>query len=146
MDVVPHRIMHLLQLGLLDEALRSQTIWACASCQTCTTRCPNGIDVARVMEGLRKISQRQGKAAQKNIRLFNAEFLSSIRQYGRLYELGMITRYTIRSQGLLGFLKQTAMGLDMVMKGKLKVLPHSLRPNQEVRAIFQQANRKSTKE
>ncbi|MDO8567294.1 MAG: 4Fe-4S dicluster domain-containing protein, partial [Dehalococcoidales bacterium] len=145
MDIVPHRVMRLLQLGLVDQALSSETIWVCASCQTCTTRCPNDIDIAHVMDTLRKLARPTGKAASKNARMFNAEFLSAVKQYGRLYELGMITRFTLRSQGLAGFLKQTGMGLNMVVKGKLKVLPHSLWPDMEVRNVFKQAERKEPK-
>jgi len=40
MDYSPRQIVRLLQLGLADDALRSRTIWMCASCETCATRCP----------------------------------------------------------------------------------------------------------
>jgi heterodisulfide reductase subunit C len=40
MDKTPRQIIRLLQLGFLEEALKSRTIWLCATCQTCSTRCP----------------------------------------------------------------------------------------------------------
>lgn len=49
----PHEIMRLLQLGIFEEASQSHTIWLCASCQTCASRCPRGVDLSRVMEALR---------------------------------------------------------------------------------------------
>jgi len=144
MDIVPHKLMRLLHLGLVDEALHSDTIWVCASCETCTTRCPNGIDIAHVMDTLRQLSQRERiKVSQKNTPLFNSEFLSSIRRHGKVHELEMVTIYTLRSEGLAGLLKQArSMGLRMFRKGKLKLLPYSLRPSSQVRNIFKQAEGK----
>ncbi len=58
MDLLPHRIIRDLQMGLVDEALSSDTPWVCASCEICSVRCPRGIEVARVMEGIRQIALR----------------------------------------------------------------------------------------
>jgi heterodisulfide reductase subunit C len=54
MDVLPSQVIRLVQLGL-EEALEADTIWYCASCQTCLARCPRGVDLPRVMEALRQI-------------------------------------------------------------------------------------------
>ena len=54
MDVLPSQVLRLAQLGL-EEALEAETIWICASCQTCYARCPKGLDLSRIMEALREI-------------------------------------------------------------------------------------------
>jgi heterodisulfide reductase subunit C len=54
MDLLPSQVIRLAQLGL-EEALEADTIWYCASCQTCLSRCPRGVDLPRVMEALRQI-------------------------------------------------------------------------------------------
>lgn len=59
MDMLPSQVIRLVQLGL-DEALDAQAIWVCASCFTCVTRCPRGVDLPRVMEALRQIHLRRG--------------------------------------------------------------------------------------
>ncbi len=59
LDLLPNQVIRLLQLGLA-EGLRNRTIWLCASCLACAARCPNGVDLARVMEGARAVSLRQG--------------------------------------------------------------------------------------
>ena len=51
-DWQPNQIMRALQLGQEDIALQSETPWLCASCQTCTTRCPQDLDIAGIMEFL----------------------------------------------------------------------------------------------
>lgn len=60
MDMLPSQVIRLAQLGL-DDALSAQAIWVCASCLTCVTRCPKGVDLSRVMEALRQIHLRQGE-------------------------------------------------------------------------------------
>src|SRR4030066_2304510 len=62
MDIVPHKLIRSVHLGLKDEVLNSDTIWVCASCETCTTRCPNGIDIARLMDTLKEIALQEGVA------------------------------------------------------------------------------------
>ncbi len=54
MDLLPSQVIRLAQLGV-EEALEADTIWYCASCQTCLSRCPRGVDLPRVMEALRQI-------------------------------------------------------------------------------------------
>ncbi|MBT9175360.1 MAG: hypothetical protein DDT22_01035 [candidate division WS2 bacterium] len=53
MDVPPHEIVRMLQLGLIDEVLKVNSPWYCTSCFTCISRCPRVIDIARIMEALR---------------------------------------------------------------------------------------------
>ena len=60
MDMLPSQVIRLVQLGL-DEALEAQAIWVCASCFTCVTRCPKGVDLTRIMEALRQIHLRRGE-------------------------------------------------------------------------------------
>jgi heterodisulfide reductase subunit C len=60
MDMQPNQITRLCQLGLVDEAFHSKTIWLCASCETCTTRCPREVDLAAVMDALRNLALEHG--------------------------------------------------------------------------------------
>lgn len=59
MDILPNQAIRLTQLGEIDRLLASKTIWVCASCFTCTSRCPKGIDIARVLEVLRQVCLRK---------------------------------------------------------------------------------------
>jgi len=59
MENLPNQVIRLMQLGLEDDIARSNTIWICASCITCSVRCPRGVDLARVMEALRTIALRK---------------------------------------------------------------------------------------
>ncbi len=59
MDLLPHQVMRLLQLGEIEELIESKTPWVCASCFTCNARCPRDLDLSRVMEGVRLIYLRK---------------------------------------------------------------------------------------
>lgn len=58
MDILPNQAVGLVQRG--DKSvLERNTPWICASCFVCSVRCPRGLDVAAIMEGLREIKIRQ---------------------------------------------------------------------------------------
>ncbi len=59
MDLLPNQVIRYVQLGLQDEVLNSKSIWMCASCYTCTVRCPKDVDLAKIMEALRVLKLRQ---------------------------------------------------------------------------------------
>jgi heterodisulfide reductase subunit C len=143
MDIMPHQVMHSLQLGLSDEMAKTDTIWVCASCETCTTRCPNEIDIAHVMDTLRQMSMKKGvKTAHKQAPVFHSVFLNSVKRFGRMHEATLAVEYALRSGGLQGLRKQMGLGLDMMRKGKLKIIPSRLRAGKGVDDIFRTAKRK----
>ncbi|NIM91729.1 MAG: disulfide reductase [Candidatus Aminicenantes bacterium] len=59
MDILPNQIIRYAQLSLKDELLKSKSIWICASCLTCNSRCPKGINIAEVIEAIRLILLRK---------------------------------------------------------------------------------------
>lgn len=81
MDILPNQIIRLAQLGLEKDVVDSNTMWICASCITCTSRCPKGVDIARIMEALRQIILRVGvdKASPSKL---PPEVLSEVPQQG----------------------------------------------------------------
>ena len=58
MDLTPSQMMRKAQLGQ-EDVMDTQVMWMCASCFTCTVRCPRNIDIAKVAEALRQIKLRQ---------------------------------------------------------------------------------------
>jgi heterodisulfide reductase subunit C len=56
----PRQIIRMTQLGLRDRVLKSDTLWLCASCFTCTDRCPQDVEVANVIRVLRNLAAEQG--------------------------------------------------------------------------------------
>jgi len=60
MDITPNQVLKLAQYGEIEDILKSDTIWVCSTCLQCSTRCPKGIDVAKLMEAFRTINLRDG--------------------------------------------------------------------------------------
>ena len=143
MDISPHRVMHSLRLGMIDEVLKSDTIWVCASCETCTARCPNDIDIAHVMDSLRQLSIKKGvKPSQKQALIFHQAFLNNVKRLGRMHELTMGVDFALRSEGIKGVLKQSSLGLNMIRKGKMKIVPGRLSAGKEIKEIFRESKGK----
>lgn len=135
MDYPPHQLIRLAQLGLREMVLTSSTIWVCVSCLTCTARCPKDIDIARLMDVWREIALKEGLAtkAQKYIQRFHQSFLEVIRAKGRLYELGLMIRYKLRT---LTLLQDVFKAPKLLWTGKLKLWPHKIEDTEAIEKIF----------
>jgi heterodisulfide reductase subunit C2 len=59
MDIVPSEVIHLLQLGEIEPVLESRTIWICASCLQCASRCPRGVEFSSICDALRAVVLRR---------------------------------------------------------------------------------------
>jgi len=140
MDYPPNQIIRMAQMGLKDRALNSSTIWLCASCETCATRCPNDIDIVKVMDILREIALREGHTQGTKLPLFHSTFLDGIKSKGRVHELTLILRYMLTSGDIFKFKKlfsDMILGLKMFRRGKLAILPSKIKGVVEVKRIFQ---------
>jgi heterodisulfide reductase subunit C len=82
MKLLPSELIRLVQLGLEKEALETNTPWVCASCLTCHARCPRGVDLAKVMEALRKIMLRPGISNRVELKDIPKETLAKLPQQG----------------------------------------------------------------
>ncbi len=143
MDILPNQVIRQIQYGRREKVLTSGSIWICASCHTCSVRCPNDIDFAQVMDSLRHIALRSGiSAGEKGIPVFHKAFLDSIKSAGRIHELSLILRFKLKTRD---FLKDAGLGWQMFRRGKIKVFPQSFTGGKEVKAIFNAYERGATK-
>ncbi|HEY49698.1 MAG TPA: heterodisulfide reductase subunit C [Dehalococcoidia bacterium] len=133
MDIGPRQVMRAIQLGLKDEILGSSAIWLCVSCQTCSVRCPREIDIARVIESLRLLSQAEGTPpAQREIAVFHRAFLQQVRIFGRLYEVGLGIMYNLRSGHFFNNMNRLP---SLFAKKKLRLIPQRTKGVSDARRI-----------
>ena len=132
-DYPVNQIMRLLQAGQKDTILSSKAIWLCATCETCTTRCPCEIDVANIMDTLRIIARREKKVSEKDIKLFYDSFLDSMKQHGRLFEMGTLLVYNLKSGHVF---TDAELGPKVMAKGKLHFFPKNIKGKGELEKIF----------
>jgi len=107
----PRQIIRMTQLGLRKKVLSLDTLWLCASCFTCTDRCPQNVEVAKVIQVLRNLAAQQDYIP----RVFK-ELGSSILETGYAYR---ITQLRIK--------RREDMGLPPLPKGNPERLTKILR-------------------
>ena len=143
MDFYPDEVIRMVILGQRGAVLSCQTIWVCAACETCTTRCPNDVRIAELMDALKEMALREGvPASQPRILALHETFLNNIKKRGRLYETTLLPDYLLKSGALLDKLNSGAwrydlnLGCKMFSKGRLRLRPKSIKGKREVREIL----------
>lgn len=129
-DLTPHRLIRAMQLGQKEAVLDSKTIWLCAGCEACATRCPQGVNLPRIVDSLRIMAAREGiKPAVSAVPAFYTSALRGIKLFGRMYEAGLMGELYLR-MALSGdldfgqlFDNDVPLALRMLKMGKLSPLP-----------------------
>jgi heterodisulfide reductase subunit C2 len=154
MDLLPDEVIRLSLLGQDATVLGCRTIWVCSSCETCTTRCPNAIDIAGVMDWLKEESLRQGyDSPQPQVAKFHQTFLETIRLAGgRLSEPLLLGLYQLKSGGVVAkiksgaFLEELRLAWKLLRRGRLAPkLPPRLKGRGEIKKIFAESKRRASK-
>ena len=121
MDRPPHELVRALQMGHDELVLNSRTAWLCSSCEMCSTRCPQEVDPARVMDGVKILCGREAiTPAVPSVAAFNRTFLWMISRFGRAYELGLVCLSQAKSGRLW---RDLPLGMKMFAKGRLRLFP-----------------------
>ena len=141
MDYPPNQILRMLQLGLPEieqKAVGSMTIWLCLTCGQCLARCPKEVDLPKIMDFLREESLRRGAVnpKAKDIVSFHKAFMDSVGGGGRVFEMGLITDYKMRTWH---FLQDMLVAPKMMARGKLHLLPHLIEGRKAVKRIIERS-------
>jgi heterodisulfide reductase subunit C len=139
MEYGPDRILRMVQFGERERLLNGHDIWLCASCETCGARCPNEIDIARVMDALRQMAFAENvKIAEPAAAKFHNLFLLVVQNIGRMHEATLLAAYKLWTLNLLADMDN---GAVMFLKGKIPLIPHVIRDRKEVKKIFEATKR-----
>ncbi len=140
MDLGPHRVLRLAQMGFEKEVLSSSTIWICVGCHTCAQLCPNNIDIASIMDVLRRMALERGiSVPQQDVLDFHREVLDSIKRHGRTHKLEIMLRYKIKTRE---WFQDMDIGLTMLAKRKLDLLPSKIKDPKEIGRLFDKSWRR----
>ncbi len=138
-DLQPNQVLRLAQMNDAKTVLKSSMIWLCASCQTCSVRCPDNIDIAKIMDALRKLALEAGvHPGEEKIVKFDEIFLDTIRKRGRVHELELVMRYNLACRQPL---KDAHLGPIMFSRGKLGFLGHKIKEVARIKEIFKNSKR-----
>jgi heterodisulfide reductase subunit B len=133
-DLTPNQLLRAAQFGQKDLILNSKTIWLCALCETCATRCPQGINITAIMDVFRIMAWREGIAPKvPTVPEFYKATLREINLLGRMYEPGLMGELYVR-QFLRGeldfklFAEDMGIAFKMFRIGKLSPIPSRGKP------------------
>ncbi len=134
MELGPHDIMRLVQQNRRQELLEDNAIWFCAACETCSQRCPNEVDPARIIDCVRELAiQADPSQVPRRVRAFHSAFLKQIVKHGRIFEFGLVASYKMKSGALFDDLGIVP---GMLVRGKLSMVPHGIKNKDEIVRIF----------
>ena len=141
MQYGPDLLLRMVSLGQDEAIFKSRDIWLCVGCYTCATRCPNDIDIAAAMDGLRQMALAQGyPAGERDALLFHRLFMGVVQRFGHSHEAFMLGLFKILSK--VPLMNDVPAGIGLFMRGKVPVLPERLSAPAQVRQIFAKARSK----
>jgi len=136
MDIPPRMLIALFRAGQIEEILRSRTIWICASCYMCTTRCPQGIKITDLLYALKRTAM-DTKLYPERFPVYHLSrsFVGIVNRYGRNQETLLILRYYLRRNplGLLGLLP---LSWRLFRAGRVSLWPRKIRGVATIRQIL----------
>jgi heterodisulfide reductase subunit C len=143
MDLLPDEVIRMVILGQREQVLSCRTIWVCAACETCTTRCPNMVMIAELMDHLKTMAIEAGiPCPQPQILSLHETFLKNVSKRGRVFEASFLATYLLRSGELVRKWKdgtwrpEVKLGWEMMAKGRMPLLPGKRQGQKEVRRIL----------
>lgn len=126
MDIQPRELVGLFRAGDLDSIMRSRTIWICASCYSCTVRCPAGIKVTDLIYALKRMAIADGVGGPgKAISPLAKNFVKIVKRTGRNHELELMARYLL-GRAPLRVLSMVPLGWKLIRTGRLALWPKKI--------------------
>ncbi|MBL7208790.1 MAG: 4Fe-4S dicluster domain-containing protein [Dehalococcoidia bacterium] len=132
----PRKIIAMVRSDLRDDVLSSSSIWYCVSCHLCTARCPRDIKPADIMHALESLAIKEGYKPPSRTPAMYRSFVDSIRSNGRVYELGFMVRYYLRTNPLAA-IKMLPMALSLLSHGRMPLMPKKVKGKDEVKTILE---------
>jgi heterodisulfide reductase subunit C len=138
MDHTPRMLFAMLRAGMREEVLQSNTPWICVSCYHCVVRCPQNVHIADVMYTLKGMAIRARKYKESTAPDFSQTFVDFVENFGRSFELGLATRHYLKHFPLR-LPGMSTMGLGMLTKQRMAVLPTRIKGMDQLTAILEKA-------
>ena len=139
MDISPRQLIALFRAGELETIMKSRSIWICASCYACTTRCPSGIKITDVIYALKRTVMEKGYESQApQVQVLAKLFIDNLMSYGRLHEGTLIRKYYMKTGifKLFGFIPLVK---KMLETKRLALFPKKIKEHQSLSRIIKKA-------
>jgi heterodisulfide reductase subunit C len=135
MDRTPRQIINLVRSGRMDEALRSETIWLCASCYNCAAQCPAGIRITDVMYTLKVASTELGIHHKNSLGpIFAKTMVKQLEANGRISEVSLILGVAKHKLSLLTTLNPLIY-VKLFLAGRVKLRGEKVKNMEQLRKM-----------
>ncbi|MFB3776327.1 MAG: 4Fe-4S dicluster domain-containing protein [Bryobacteraceae bacterium] len=136
MDISPRMVIALFRAGQIEEILRSRTIWICASCYMCTTRCPQSIKITDLLYALKRTAVNAGLYPDRfPVYLLSRNFVRIVNRYGRNHESLLLLLYYLQRNPLALF-RLLPLGIALLRKGRASPFPSRIKGVDTIRTIL----------
>jgi heterodisulfide reductase subunit C len=139
MDLSPRQVIALFRAGDLGTIMKSRTIWICASCYACTTRCPAGIKVTDIVYALKRTAMENNiVSVAPQVQRLARIFTGILMKYGRLHEGTLIRKYYLQTNPLK-FLDLIPLAWKLWRSKRVALFPRRIRGHASLARIIRKA-------
>lgn len=142
MDLLPRQIVRCIQLGQTELLLSCKAIWLCVGCHACVDRCPNRINIPRLMENAKYYARAQKLCAVHEVDTFNSIFMENLKNFGRSQEAILEGAYNLGTGSLLQDMTKAP---HMLRHGLVSPGINAVEDRDEVRRIIARAQEEDEK-
>jgi heterodisulfide reductase subunit C len=140
MDISPRQLIAFFRAGEMEAIMKSRTIWICASCYACTTRCPSGIKITDIIYALKRTAMEKKYSSPKasQVQTLANLFIQNLMAYGRLHEGTLIGKYFMKTNiwKLFGLIP---LGKKMYKNKRVALLPKKIKAHGSLSVIIKKA-------
>lgn len=139
MDISPRQLIALFRAGEMETIMKSRTIWICASCYACTTRCPSGIKITDIIYALKRTAMEKDRRSNApQVQLLARLFVENLMSYGRLHEGTLIRRYYTKT-GIFRLFSFVPLAMKLHRTKRLAMFPKKIRAYASLSRIIKKA-------
>jgi len=135
MDYTPREVIAALRAGILDRVLESNTIWLCASCYSCTVRCPSGIKLTDVMYELKRLAVEFSIIDKKaKAPVVSKLFVDLVDKNGRISEVSLVGKFMLKTNpfAAIGMMPRA---WKLLKRGRMPLIPHRIKRISELEKL-----------
>lgn len=139
MDISPRELIALFRAGEMERIMKSRTIWICASCYACTTRCPAGIKITDTIYALKRTAmEKEMESIAPQVQILASLFVKNLMSYGRLHEGTLIRKYYMKvNPGK--FMSLIPLGKKMWKTKRIAIMPTKIKARESLSRIIKKA-------
>ncbi|HCV42672.1 MAG TPA: hypothetical protein DGH68_04245 [Bacteroidetes bacterium] len=139
MDISPRQLLAMFRAGEMEQIMKSRTIWICASCYACTTRCPSGIKITDIIYALKRTAiEKNMESVAPQVQRLARLFTENLMSYGRLHEGTLIRKYYMKTN-MLKFIDLIPLARKMWKTKRLQPFPKRIKEQKSLARIIRKA-------